>query len=97
MAISLLKHLNGHPLGTTTTLVGHWLMYTAIFTVDPRPLFGQTAHGSRGDFGEMAELYLFGRALALQQFFSEMRWLKYTDGIGLKHSQNKFGGTTRSI
>ena len=69
VTISLLKHLNGHPLGTTTTLVGHWLMYTAIFTVDPRPLFGQTAHGSRGDFGEMAELYLFGRALALHKYF----------------------------
>ena len=26
LTISLLKHLNGNPLGTTTTLVDHWLM-----------------------------------------------------------------------
>ena len=35
--ISSLKHLTGHPLGTTTTLVGHWVGGTALVTVVSGP------------------------------------------------------------
>ena len=38
VTISLLKHLNGNPLGTTTTLVDHWLMYEVLLVVDQNRL-----------------------------------------------------------
>ena len=45
MAISILKHLNGDPLGTTTTLVDLCTILEALVATEPKPLLGHLRRG----------------------------------------------------
>ena len=60
MTISLLKHLNGNTLGTTTTLVDHWLMCEVLLAVDQNRLL-------MAPHGRLRRLLHHGRGHQLQQ------------------------------
>ena len=45
MAISILKHLNGDPLGTTTTLIGLCAMLEVLVAIDPKRPLGHLRRG----------------------------------------------------
>ena len=45
MAISILKHLNGDPLGTTTTLVDLCAMLGVLVAIEPKRLLGDLRRG----------------------------------------------------
>ena len=45
MAISILKHLNGDPLGTTTTLVDLCTMLEVLVPTEPKRLLGHLRRG----------------------------------------------------